>query len=134
MERRYALFAVKPELALALVHGRKRFELRRTRPSLRPGDVIYVYATSPVKAIVGSFTCADVLEGSPTHIWKQVGNEANVTRQRFRDYFQSAQRAFAIEAISPRPLDVPLTLAELQDTVPGFTAPQSYRYVAYPLV
>lgn len=129
MERRYALFAVRPEFAEALVEGRKRFELRRTRPSLRPGDVVYVYATSPVMAVVGSFVCGDVVEGSPTGIWSQVGREAEVSRSRFRAYFQSASRAFAIEVLSPRTLRSPLSLKTLRLAVPGFHPPQSYKFV-----
>lgn len=129
MERRYALFAVKPEFAEALVEGRKRFELRRTRPSLRTGDVVYVYATSPVKAVLGSFVCGSVVEGSPTGIWIQVGGEVEVSRRRFRDYFRSATRAFAIEVMSPRTLSEPLTLDELRLSLPGFCPPQSYKFV-----
>ncbi len=129
MERKYALFAVRPEFANALVAGRKPFEFRRTRPSLREGDVIYVYATAPVKAVIGSFLCGGVVEGSPTGVWTQCGRNAELSRRRFRDYFKNAGRAYAIEVMSPRPLTAPLTLQMLRDALPGFHPPQSYRFV-----
>lgn len=129
MERRYALFAVKPEFADALINGRKEFELRRTRPSLRAGDVVYVYSTSPVKAVIGSFLCGEIVEGSPTGIWSEIGQGTELTRRRFRDYFRQAGRAYAIEVTSPRKFAQPLTLSDLREALPGFHPPQSYRFV-----
>lgn len=129
MERRYAVFSVKPRFAQALVEGRKGFEFRRARPSLRPGDVVYVYATAPVQAVIGSFVCGHVVEGSPTKVWGEVGAMSETPRAYFRRYFRDRIRAFAIAVRSPSAWANPLGLDALQDKLPGFYPPQSYRFV-----
>ena len=129
MERRYAVFSVKPRFAEALVDGRKKFEFRRMKPTLRPGDVVYVYATSPVKAVIGSFVCGGVVEGSPTRLWTEFGHVSETSRADFREYFRDKNRAFAIRVMSPLSWSRPIHLDDMRLKVPGFCAPQSYRFV-----
>lgn len=129
MGRRYAVFSVKPKFARALLDGRKKFEFRRMKPTLRPGDIVYVYATSPVKAVIGSFVCGTVVEGSPTRLWDDLGADSHTPRSYFRRYFHDARRAFAIEVQSPMSWARPLELDDVRAKIPGFWPPQSYRFV-----
>ena len=130
MEHRRAIFAVKPHLAEALVRGDKQIEFRRSRPRLEEGDVIYVYATSPVQAIVGRFTCGGVIEGRPTQLWRDYRHASQVTRSFFLGYFNGNDRGFAIPVKDPERLDPPLALDQIQQLIPGFYPPRSYRFLA----
>jgi predicted transcriptional regulator len=129
MERRSAVFAVRPTFARALIAGSKRFEFRRVRPALDRGDIIFVYSTSPEKAIVGTFMCGQILEGKPLGLWNRLRNHAGTSRRHFLEYFADADVAFAIEATSPIAWSEPLSLARIRKRLPGFNPPQSYRYI-----
>ena len=129
MERRRAILAVRPQLAEALVTGEKQVEFRRTRPRFEAGDTIYVYATSPVQAVIGSFTCGSIIEASPTRLWRHYANGSEITRAYFREYFNGTGKGYAIQATSPNLWSSPLTLDTLRQLIPGFHPPQSYRFL-----
>ena len=57
------LLSIKPKFAEEILAGAKRFELR-VSPGIPPGARIILYASSPVKAIVGEFTAGRVVVGS----------------------------------------------------------------------
>jgi predicted transcriptional regulator len=130
MEHRRAILAVKPHLALALVTGEKRFEFRRVHPAFRTGDIIYVYATAPVQAIVGSFTCDRIIEGTPRELWQACEGASEPTRSFLRNYFDGRAKGYAIQVRDPRARTSPLTLDILRELIPGFHPPRSYRFLA----
>jgi predicted transcriptional regulator len=130
MERRRAILAVKPHFARALVAGEKRFEFRRVHPGFETGDVIYVYATAPVQAILGYFTCARIVEATPGELWEDYAGGPEPTRSFLRGYFQGRSKGYAIQVKDPRAWSSPLTLNTLRELIPGFHPPQSYRFLA----
>lgn len=129
MERRTAVLAVRPNLAVALLHGSKQFEFRRIKPALRHGDLIYVYSTAPVQAILGGFSCGDILEGKPETLWRKLRRNAGTPRAVFREYFADSERACAIEVIEPFAWLTPLTLTAIRCHLPSFHPPQSYKFL-----
>lgn len=126
MERRRAVFAVRPPLARALISGNKRVEFRRARPSLKPGDIIYVYATSPVQAIIGRFMCGEIIAASPSQLWRDYGRMSELTRRHFFDYFDGRLTGYAIKVRGPTAWPSPVTLENLRTVMPGFHPPRSY--------
>lgn len=122
------LISLKPEFAEAIAEGRKTVELRRRFPKVERGCRLVIYATQPVGAVVGFATIRDVIFASPTAIERTYRSRAALSRRRFRAYFAGCARAVAVEienhiSIGPHRLDdLPLIL-------PGFLAPQSWRYV-----
>ena len=130
MGRQAAIFAVKPDFASALVSGAKRIEFRRVRPTLAQGDLVYVYSTAPVKGIVGTFVCGDIFEGSPDTIWRRFKRNAETTRALYREYFDGARRAIAIEVKEPTHWTRPLFLPAIRRRFPNFHPPRSYRFLA----
>lgn len=130
MERRYALFAVRPDFAEALVEGRKRVEFRRVRPSLSPGDAVYVYATAPVKAVIGAFVCGSIVEGRPDTLWQEFAQAAGMPKRFFTSYFRGSERGCAIKVAQPRPWPSPLVLGRIRQHIPGFSPPRSYLFLS----
>jgi predicted transcriptional regulator len=129
MERRTALFSLKPTFASAILSGEKRFEFRRVRPSLDRGDTIIVYSTAPEMAIVGSFLCGRILEGSPSSLWKSLGSKAGTRRASFDDYFADSEIGYAIEVRKPLAWSNPLSLSAIRERFPKYHPPQSYSYL-----
>ena len=90
---------------------------------------MWVYASSPQKALLGTFQVADVISGAPAALWERVGAFAAVTREAFDAYYEGATHGCAIVIDHVRALGQALPLAHLRDRVPGFQPPQSYRYL-----
>ncbi len=130
MGRQRAVFAVRPPWASALVTGHKRFEFRRVRPNIKTGDILYIYATSPIKAVVGTVVCAGVIEGHPAELWQSCGRAGHVPESRFFEYFDGSERGVAIEVTDASPWAAPLRLDAIRSHCPAFSPPQSYCFIA----
>lgn len=123
--RRVALLSIHPRHADNILDGKKRVELRRVPISDDTSHVV-IYATSPVREVVGWFEVDGVDRASCTAIWKAHGDTTGVTRQEFRDYFAGAGRACAIRVAQAHRLSRAVSL----DTIPGVKRPpQSFQYL-----
>lgn len=122
---RVALLSIHPRHARAILQGEKLVELRRT-PVAPDVTHVLIYATAPVRAVVGWFDVEGFDVDSKTGIWGTHGAVAGVTRQEFRNYFAGAARAFAILVGHAQQLDPALSL----DQIPGVRRPpQSFQYL-----
>jgi predicted transcriptional regulator len=128
--RRHALLAVRPPFAEALVEGRKTVEFRRVRASLRAGDRVFVYATAPTQAVVGSFVCGPVVEARPDILWRRYSSAAATSGSFFRSYFGESEVGCAIEVTQPKLWTSPLTLHRIRQHLPDFSPPQSYTFLS----
>lgn len=125
------VMSVKPAFLRRILDGGKQYELRRTSVRIVPGDLIVLYGSGPLKAVVGGFTVACVHRGTPEQLWNRYAGEFGVTRAEYNDYFRGAASGCAIGV--RRCVEVtPLTLAALRDCYPGFRPPQSYARWKYP--
>lgn len=122
--RRVALLSIKPRFARAILSGEKQVELRR-RPIGDSVSHVVVYATAPVKKVVGWFEVGAIREGSPHVLWEEHRHAAFVTRDEFRAYYRGARGGAAIEVRSARSLRQPQSLALLGARRP----PQSFMYL-----
>lgn len=125
-----ALFlSVRPRYAELLMNGSKRVELRRTVPNVEPGATVLIYASSPVRALVGTAVVDEVTVGTPRAIWASHGEDAAVARSEFNEYFSGARSAVALELCDVKKLPQPVPLDELRAGRAWFTPPQSFRYL-----
>ena len=122
------LISICPRFADMIFAGTKTVELRRQRPRVGKGDLVFVYVSSPVKALEGAFEVADVVSGSPNCIWRQLGSQTGLSRQEFDTYYGPRQIAFAIRIIRCWRLPSPVRLATLRKQRLGFHPPQGYHY------
>lgn len=98
----HVLLSVKPTFAEAILDGRKKFEFRRVvfrNPSVR---TIVLYASSPVRRVVGEFSVESVLTGSPTAVWRATSDGAGINRDYYRNYFQGRRQAHALVVRNPK--------------------------------
>ena len=121
------LISVHPFFAAEIAAGRKRVEFRR-RWSNKPTDVLVVYATAPIKAIVAVVEVAEVTRSSSAQLWelcKSLGGA--ITRARLRDYMHGLDKGVAL--LLGRTF-VPEIAVSPQVAFGGdFVPPQSYRYL-----
>lgn len=122
------LLSIKPEFSEKILSGEKRYEFRKTRFS-DPSEVetVYMYASSPVQQIVGTFSVVEVSGADPDTLWSKYGEAAGIDdRSRFMNYFSGTETGYAIEVEEttrlPQPVD-PRTFIE------DFRPPVSFQYV-----
>src|SRR2546423_13749915 len=102
---RYLFLPLKPEWALAILDGTKKYELRTKRPAIQPGDVVVLYATSPLRAVVGSFIAGGITSGTPSEVWKAVGGKIASSRSSYLAAFGAREVVHAIRVRKPRRVD-----------------------------
>jgi predicted transcriptional regulator len=120
------LLSIKPKYARSIIEGGKRYEFRKTIFKNRGIDLIYIYSSSPVKKIVGSFEVGEILEDHPCDLWNNVKEYPGINDRDFFSYFKGKSRAFAIEIQNLQEFNDPI---DPYETIPGFVPPQSYCYM-----
>ena len=123
------LLSVRPWHAERILSGHKLVELRRVRPRLQSGDVVVVYSSSPVKAVQGGFIVDRVADGPPDSMWSQVQGAAGLRKAEYDRYFAGADNAVAIWIDQAWRFKRPVPLANMRLAAPGFSPPQSFRYM-----
>ena len=129
MARRSALFAIRPRYAEALTDGRKGVEFRRVRPTLEPGDLVFIYSTGPVRAVIGTFVCGEIVEARVATLWRKYRSIAGVAKQTFEEYFRGLDEGSAIEVAAHSRWERALDIDAIRSRVVGFTPPQSYMFI-----
>jgi type I restriction enzyme S subunit len=120
------LLSIKPKYVKSIIEGDKRYEFRKAIFKNREINRIYIYSSSPVKKIVGTFEIGSILEDHPIDLWDMVKEFAGINHRDFFAYFEGKSRAFAIEIQNLQEFTDPINPYE---TMPGFVPPQSYCYM-----
>ena len=123
------LLSVRPRFARAILAGEKTTEIRRSRPNLVPGSQVYVYATAPIKALLGLFRVDDLITESVSRLWDIAKTSAALSRREFDDYLQGLSKGHAISIAETSSLVQPIPLEDIRVIWPGFHPPQSFRYL-----
>lgn len=124
------LLSIRPEYVNKIFHEKtKKVELRRVRPRLDKDDLVLVYASSPIKAVVGSFQVKKIIEEPLHKLWEKVSKQAGITPEVFDAYYQGIDRGVAIFLKETKLFPDPVELERLREEWDNFTPPQSYRYL-----
>ena len=121
---------MRPRYAQDILSGKKKVELRRVRPRVQRGDLVVIYASSPVMAVLGIGFVSSVVTRAPGDLWPMVEHGACISREEFDAYFRGSKLSVALFLSGTRPLRKPLGLGEIREVWPEFRPPQGYRYLA----
>jgi predicted transcriptional regulator len=130
MTKNAILLSVQPRFAEKILEGKKKVELRRTRPRVDHGDMVIIYASSPVMAVIGSFAIDRLIMKRPKELWPLVEHKACISHEEFNRYYRGSRAGVAIFLSDARPLNKPLGLEEIREAWPNFHPPQGFRYLA----
>ncbi|SUS07458.1 Transcriptional regulator, Cro/CI family [Candidatus Defluviicoccus seviourii] len=126
--RRDLILSIKPAYTKKIMEGAKTVELRRRFPiAVDRGVIVYIYSTSPVRALVGAAEITDVERLPVAVLWQRHGRSALIRKQDFDGYFRGVEEGYALRISNARPFSRPLDLAELKERF-NFNAPQSFLY------
>ena len=90
---------------------------------------MFVYASSPIMALIGAFEVGEVVAGAPPLIWRRFNGRSGMAKGEFDAYFKERRLAFAISIRKYWRLATPIHLTELREKREGFHPPQGYHYV-----
>ena len=126
--QRDIVLSVRPVYSQKIIAGKKTVELRRRFPrSAPPGRVVYIYSTSPDRAITGIAQIVDVIRIPVSDLWDRFSHCTFVERRDFDVYFEGLEEGFALKLANARPLTRRLDLSELRERF-DFEPPQSFLY------
>ena len=126
---RMIVLPLKPRFAEAILTGEKTVELRRAEPKIVVPTRALIYATSPVRALVGTCIVTSVETDRLANLWQRFGPRTGINRQEFLDYFEGVEKGAALTLSDPDILLRPIPLGRLRETSQGFRPPQSFAYV-----
>ena len=125
---RAVLLSVKPRYAQALLAGTKTVEVRRRFPAQPSGTVIFIYASSPVRAVLGTVVLdqiSRVASEAVSHIHR---GQIEIGREELAVYLDGVETASILEVSGPRTWSGSVPLEALRARV-ELEPPQSFRYL-----
>ena len=119
------LLSVKPEFALKIFNGSKRYEYRRSIFKNHEVSTVIVYASDPIKLVLGEFEIEDVLHDEVPVLWAKTKSYAGMSEKRFFEYFTNKSWGYAIKVKATKKYNDPLPLCTFMMSLP----PQSFKYI-----
>ena len=111
------------------MRGEKKYEYRRCLFKRKNVSRVFIYATSPVKRIIGCFSIKRILHDSPECLWERSKHASGLNEEDFYDYFKGNDHGFAIEIDEVITFDNPV---DPKEVLLGFVPPQSFCYLQDP--
>ena len=119
------LLSIKPEFALKILDGSKKYEYRRAIFKNQRVRTVVVYASDPIKQIEGEFEIEDILHEELQSLWAKTKLHAGISEKSYFNYFTNKSKGYAIKVRATRLYEDPLPLSSLMISSP----PQSYMYL-----
>lgn len=118
------LLPIKPIYANMILEKTKEYEYRKTLCK-KEIKKIYLYATSPIKRIVGEVKVIDKIIMEKEKLWNMSKKESGISREFFDEYFKEQEYACAYRLKESRKYKTPIELKKIG--IEYF--PQSYIYI-----
>lgn len=126
---RMIVLSLKPRFAEAILAGTKTVELRRTTPKIEVPTRALLYASTPVRALLGSCIITSVISADLKALWREYGSRAELSQHEFKQYFEGVEVGTALTLDEQQPLSKSVPLQDLRARPRGFRPPQSFSYV-----
>lgn len=126
---KYILLSIQPCYANKIFEGTKKVELRRSVPKYHKDNIVILYVSTPVKAIVGGFQFSHVVEENVDDLWNKVKDFAGVTFEQFSNYYSGTNNGYGIFINRVWKYSNSISLELLRNSWSNFSPPQNFRYL-----
>lgn len=118
------LLSIKPEYVNKILSGKKKYEFRKFH--CREGiDTIVIYATAPMKKVIGEVALMSIIEGDVEYVWHKTQGFGGILEKDYKAYYKEREIAIAYQLGEVTIYDEPKRLKDLGlDYVP-----QSFAYI-----
>lgn len=121
------LLSIKPEFALKILRGTKKYEYRRAIFKQKGIKTVLLYASAPISKIVGEFEIGRIICDDPKQLWLKTREHSGINKNKFFEYFSSKTRGYAIKIKSYTSYKKPIPLKNFALSTP----PQSFLYLKH---
>src|SRR6266487_4804750 len=91
------VLSIKPEFAIKIFNGTKKYEFRRVIFKNQEVKKVLVYASSPVQKVIGEFEIEHILKHDLGTLWNLTKDHSGITSEYFFQYFGEKKQGFAIK-------------------------------------
>ena len=126
---RMMILSLKPRFAEAILSGVKTVELRRTEPKISVPTRALIYATTPLRALLGTCVVESVVSSQLTLLWSAYGTRSRLSYEEFQNYFDGVSIGSALTLSDAERFSRQISLAELRSIPRTPRPPQSFSYV-----
>ncbi|ARI79418.1 ASCH domain-containing protein [Microcystis sp. LEGE 00066] len=124
------LMSIKPKYVEKILKGEKTAEFRRSMySSIKKGDQVFIYSSSPQKALVGKFIIDEIINDTVENLWKLKGKEGCISYEEFMNYYDGISSGHCLVLKEIITFPAPIKLEELRSQIVNFRVPQSCRYL-----
>ena len=118
------ILSIQPKFAEKIFDHSKKYEYRKVlfSPNVKK---VYVYASDPISRIIGYFIIDDIVQGSPSTVWRKTSKDSGITKEFFDDYFDGHDKAYAIKIKSAKRFK---KAVDPQSIIKDFRPPQNFMY------
>lgn len=118
------LLSIKPEYVNKIVSGKKKYEFRKFH--CREGiDTIVIYATAPMKKVIGEVALLNIIEGDIEYVWHETREFGGILKKDYKAYYKEREVAIAYQLGEVTVYDEAIGLKDFGlDYVP-----QSFAYI-----
>ena len=119
------VISVHPIFAKKIIEGDKTVELRKRVPNIQPRTRLWIYATRPDAAVIGTVILKRIEEKTPEQAWAKYSADALIERVAFDAYFANAQKAYCLLLTNVQYARRPTNLEQLRRLWKGFHPPRT---------
>ena len=119
------LLSIKPEFVDKIFAGTKKYEFRKSLFKNSEVRHVVIYASAPIKRVVGEFEIDGILSDDVDVVWDKTQEYAGVTKAFYESYFQNKKNANAIKIGRIKKYDKTKSLSDYNIK----QAPQSFCYI-----
>ncbi|WP_109211328.1 MULTISPECIES: ASCH domain-containing protein [Microbacterium] len=122
------LLSVRPRYAHAILAGTKTAEVRRRFPRQPPGTTLYLYSSTPDRAVLGTAQLEAIDRPSADRVWNLYRDQIEIEKAALGDYLSDLEAAAILRINNVRRWMHPVPLRDLRLRL-GIEPPQSFRYL-----
>lgn len=126
---RFVFLSIRPKWAEKILAGEKKFEYRRSAPTIEAPFKILLYATDGKSEIVGEASVDRVFSDEIQNLMDRTISETPHTRSEIEEYFSGLDVGQALRITQTVRYDSPIGKAEIENTIDDFRPPQNFLYV-----
>ena len=118
------ILSISPEDIELIIKGKKKYDFRKFTCK-KEVKTILLYATHPIKAIVGEAKILDIIKNTPENVWKITKDFAGMSKEAFDIYYCDKNVAIAYELGNIKIYKKPKSLKDFNLDI----VPRSFAYV-----
>lgn len=122
------LLSVRPTFARALMDGTKTAEVRRRFPAQPAGSRLFVYSSSPDRAVIGTLRLDSIDRPNSQDVWRLYAHQIEIDEEPLDLYLEDTASAAILHVSEPALWNRPVPLSQLRSRI-FLEPPQSFRYL-----